>query len=75
MVNKALLEPGKLEELLKNLTIKSIKENNNNFNPIDITYDSELSDSEIDSVILKLNNINKENNILIANLLKHKRSR
>jgi hypothetical protein len=46
MVNKALLEPGKLEELLKNLTIKSIKENNNNFTPIDITYDSELSDSE-----------------------------
>ncbi|HLQ82219.1 MAG TPA: hypothetical protein VK121_00040 [Pseudogracilibacillus sp.] len=75
MVNKALLEPGRLEEILKNIMIKAIKENNNNLTPVDISYDSELSDSEIDAIILKINDINKENNILISNLLHHKFSK
>lgn len=72
MGNNILLQPDKLEEAINNLMIK---ENNNNLTPVEITYDSELSNSEIDSIILKLNNINSENNILINNLLKRKLSR
>lgn len=75
MGNNILLQPDKLEEAINNLMIKGIKENNNNLTPVEITYDSELSNSEIDSIILKLNNINSENNILINNLLKRKLSR
>lgn len=72
MVNELLTEPGKLEEILKNVLIKAIKENNDNMIPIDITYDSKLSDSEIDSIISKLNSINMENNRLIHNLIIHR---
>ncbi|MEK4563020.1 hypothetical protein MHB47_13100 [Staphylococcus sp. FSL K6-3157] len=75
MGNNILLQPGKLEEVMNNLMIEGVKENNNNLQPIEITYDSELSNAEIDSIILKLNNINNENNILINKLLKHKLSR
>lgn len=75
MGNNILLQPGKLEEVMNNLMIEGVKENNNNLKPIEITYDSELSNAEIDSIILKLNNINNENNILINKLLKHKLSR
>lgn len=73
MVNELLSEPGKLEEALKNVLIKAIKENNDNMTPIDITYESELSDSEIDSIISKLNSINMENNRLIHNLIIHRK--
>lgn len=72
MVNELLTKPGKLEEILKNGLIKAIKENNDNMIPIDITYDSKLSDSEIDSIISKLNSINMENNRLIHNLIIHR---
>lgn len=72
MDNELLTKPGKLEEALKNVLIKAIKENNDNMIPIDITYDSKLSDSEIDSIISKLNSINMENNRLIHNLIIHR---
>lgn len=74
MVSDLLTEPGKLEEALKNVLIKAIKENNDNMTPIDITYNSGLSNSEIDSIISKLNSINMENNRLIHNLINHRQS-
>jgi len=74
MVSDLLTEPGKLEEALKNVLIKAIKENNDNMTQIDITYNSELSNSEIDSIISKLNSINMENNRLIHNLINHRQS-
>lgn len=75
MVSDLLTEPGKLEEALKNVLIKAIKENNDNMTPIDITYNSGLSNSEIDSIISKLNSINMENNRLIHNLINHRQSK
>ncbi|WP_192945543.1 hypothetical protein [Staphylococcus cohnii] len=74
-MGKSFLAPGKSEEIRRGGIIKAIKDNNVNLTPVDITYESNLSNSEIDSIIVKLNNMNKANSQLINNLLKYKSER
>lgn len=74
-MDKSFFAPGKIEEIERGAIIKAIKDNNVNLTPIDITYESKLINSEIDSIILKLNNTNKSNSQLIDNLLRYKTNR
>lgn len=74
-MDKSFFAPGKIEEIKRVGIIKVIKDNNVNLTPIDITYESKLINSELDSIILKLNNTNKSNSQLIDNLLRYKTNR
>lgn len=74
-MDKSFFAPGKIEEIKRVGIIKAIKDNNVNLTPIDITYESKLINSELDSIILKLNNTNKSNSQLIDNLLRYKTNR
>lgn len=66
------LSKEKLSDILRQESIKSLKKHNEILQPIEINYDSNLDDNEIDYIIKKLNNINKENSIKISNLLHYK---
>jgi len=62
----------KLRDMLRQETIKSLKKHNEILQPIEINFDSDLDDNEIDYIIKKLNNINKENSKRINSLLLYK---
>ncbi|MFK3833170.1 hypothetical protein [Staphylococcus saprophyticus] len=66
------LSKEKLSDILRQETIKSLKKHNEILQPLEINYDSNLDDNEIDYIIKKLNDINKENSIRINNLLQYK---
>lgn len=61
-----------LSDILKQDSIKALKKHNEILQPIEISYDSNLDDKEIDRIIKILNEINKENSIRINNLLQYK---
>lgn len=66
------LTKEKLRDMLRQETIKSLKKHNEILQPIEINFDSDLDDNEIDYIIKKLNNINKENSKRINSLLLYK---
>lgn len=66
------LSKEKLSDILRQEAIKSLKKHNEILQPLKINYDSNLDDNEIDYIIKKLNDINKENSIRINNLLQYK---
>lgn len=66
------LTKEKLRDMLRQETIKSLKKHNEILQPIEINFDSNLDDNEIDYIIKKLNNINKENSKRINSLLLYK---
>lgn len=61
-----------LSDILKRDSIKALIKHNEILQPIEISYDSNLDDKEIDRIIKILNEINKENSIRINNLLQYK---
>lgn len=66
------LTKEKLRDMLRQETIKSLKKHNEILQPLEINFDSDLDDNEIDYIIKKLNNINKENSKRINGLLIYK---
>ena len=66
------LTKEKLRDMLRQETIKSLKKHNEKLQPLEINFDSDLDDNEIDYIIKKLNNINKENSKRINSLLIYK---
>lgn len=66
------LTKEKLRDILRQETIKSLKKHNEILQPLEINFDSNLDDNEIDYIIKKLNNINKENSKRINSLLLYK---
>ncbi|WP_239725141.1 MULTISPECIES: hypothetical protein [Mammaliicoccus] len=66
------LTKEKLRDMLRQETIKSLKKHNEILQPLEINFDSDLDDNEIDYIIKKLNNINKENSKRINSLLIYK---
>lgn len=66
------LTKEKLRDMLRQETIKSLKKHNEILQPIEIHFDSDLDDNEIDYIIKKLNNINTENSKRINSLLLYK---
>ena len=66
------LTKEKLRDMLRQETIKSLKKHNEILQPLEINFDSDLDDNEIDYIIKKLNNINTENSKRINSLLLYK---